>query len=144
MSNKKIIEELIAYIEKLIPVYLENPEDRHSQGNVAICIIDEDGTIYSRMYGKDKLISRRSYQLAWSKASQVWITGYKTGEYERLVFTNQIPEEQFGIQAPDFIGWEGGQPIKLKNGAILAIGFSGFRGVSDLDIVQKAVQAIDK
>ena len=67
------------------------------------------------------------------------ITGLKTGEYEKLVFTGKIDEHQFGIIRPDFIGWEGGQPIAVDGQTRLSIGFSGFRGTSDLEIVQKAV-----
>ena len=63
----------------------------------------------------------------------------KTGEYERKVFNNEVDEYQYGIQRPDFIGWIGGQPIILKDGTTLSVGFSGFRGTSDLEIVQKAV-----
>jgi glc operon protein GlcG len=66
----------------------------------------------------------------------------KTGEYERLVFTGKIDEHQFGILRPDFIGWEGGQPIVIDGGTKLAAGFSGFRGSSDLKIVQDAVAEV--
>jgi glc operon protein GlcG len=41
---------------------------------------------------------------------------------------------------PDMIGWEGGQPITLKDGTKLSIGYSGFRGTSDLEIVIKALK----
>ena len=39
----------------------------------------------------------------------------------------------------NMIGWEGGQPITLKDGTKLAAGFSGIRGFNDLEIVVKAV-----
>ncbi len=77
--------------------------------------------------------------MAWTKASQVWITGIKTAEYERLVFTGQVDEEKFGIGRPDFIGWEGGQPVVVGGEIVLSAGFSGFRGTSDLEIVRKAL-----
>jgi glc operon protein GlcG len=57
---------------------------------------------------------RRSYRIAWTKASQVWLTGVKTGEYERMVFNKEIGENENGIEAPDLIGWQGGQPLTLK------------------------------
>jgi glc operon protein GlcG len=91
------------------------------------------------MIGPDKIKSRQSYKIAWIKASQVWITGYKTGEYEKLVFTGQLDDKKFGIIKPDFLGWEGGQPVTLKDGTKLSVGFSGFRGISDLEIVKKAI-----
>jgi glc operon protein GlcG len=138
-SVKAQAEAIIATAEKLIPVYLARPEDSRSQGNVAICIMDEQGNVYGRLYGRDKIQNRRTYQLAWTKASQVWITGLKTVEFERKIFNGELDEKDFGIQPPDFIGWPGGQPVVLKDGTRLAIGFSGFTGASDLDIVQKAI-----
>lgn len=135
-----VINALIDAIESLIPEYLKNPEDQCiSDGNVAVCIIDEQNNIYGKLFGTDKNRARQSYKVAWMKASQVWITGYKTGEYESLVYTNQIDEELFGIMRPEFIGWEGGQPVILINGTKLSIGFSGFRGTSDLEIVIGAI-----
>ena len=63
----------------------------------------------------------------------------RTGEFEKLVFNNQVDERKFGLRRPDFIGWEGGQPIKLNDGTVLSCGFSGFRSSSDLEIMDKAV-----
>ncbi len=134
------VTEIIALVEKYVPEYMNNPQDRSiSNGNVAICIIDSDGNICGKMFGADRNRARQSFKSAWMKASQVWITGMRTGEYERRVFNSEIDEHRFGIQRPDFIGWEGGQPVKLKDGTVLSIGFSGFRGTSDLGIVQKAI-----
>lgn len=130
-------------IEDLIPSYMEIPEDKAiSNGNVAICVIDEEGTVYGRMYGNDKARKRQSYKIAWTKASQVWLTGVKTGDYEKLVFNNIVEENANGIDAPDLIGWQGGQPLTLSDGTKLSVGFSGFRGVSDLEIVIKAFKKI--
>jgi glc operon protein GlcG len=55
------------------------------------------------------------------------------------VFTGEVPENSNGIENPDLIGWLGGQPLTLKNGARLSVGFSGFRGTTDLEIVVKAL-----
>jgi glc operon protein GlcG len=77
--------------------------------------------------------------VAWTKASQVWLTGVKTGEYERMVFNKEVDENANGIEAPDLIGWEGGQPLVLKDGTVLSVGFSGFRGTTDLEIMVKAL-----
>lgn len=138
------IQSLFELIQRLIPIYMKNPEDEaSSNGNVAICIIDKDGNIYGKMYGNNKLISRRIYNIAWTKASQVWITGMKTGEYERKVFNNEIDGSICGIETPDLIGWIGGQPIELNDGTKLSVGFSGFTGSSDLEIVLKAVETFN-
>jgi glc operon protein GlcG len=127
-------------IEALIPSYMTIEEDRaKANGSVAVCIIDAEGNIYGRIFGEDKILGRERYRIAWIKASQVWITGIRTGEFEKLAFTNQIEEWKFGIRRPDYIGWEGGQPITLPDGTIISAGVSGFRSVSDLEIVVKAV-----
>lgn len=91
------------------------------------------------MFGTNNARLRQSYKVAWTKASQVWLTGVKTGEYERMVFTKQVDENANGIEAPDLIGWEGGQPLVLKNGEKISVGFSGFRGTTDLEITVKAL-----
>lgn len=139
------IRRIIDEAEKLIPSYMKNEEDKRiANGNVAICIIDSEGIIYGRMFGTNKVRARETYKVAWTKASQVHITGLKTGEYEKLAFNNEIDEEKFGIERPDYIGWEGGQPITLANGTTLSVGFSGFRGVVDLEIVIKALAEVEK
>lgn len=141
-TTKEKIEAIIETAGKLIPSFHAMPQNSWSDGNVAICIIDEEGNTYGKLYGKDKVKNRRTYDLAWKKASQVWITGLKTGEFEKKIFNGELKEGDFGIQAPDFIGWEGGQPIILKDGTKLAVGFSGFSGKSDLDIVVKAIEEL--
>lgn len=134
------INKLFDTIEKLIPIYMDVPEDKNiSNGNVAACIIDENGLVHGKMFGTNNTRLRQSYKVAWTKASQVWLTGVKTGEYERMVFNNEVDENGNGIEAPDLIGWQGGQPLTMKNGSKLAVGFSGFRGVTDLEIMEKAL-----
>ena len=143
MENQKLdalVSKMFAEIENLIPVYMQNPEDKSiANGNVAVCIIDENGMVYGRMYGKDRPRLRQSYKVAWTKASQVWLTGVKTGEYEKMVFNQLVEENGNGIEAPDLIGWQGGQPLTLPGGSKLSVGFSGFRGVVDLEIMVKAL-----
>src|SRR5215213_617240 len=135
-----IIAGIIERAGELIPIYMAIEEDRSKAKNgVAICIIDEEGGIHGKMFGTDKIMARERYRVAWMKASQVWITGIRTGEFERLAFNNEIDEEKFGIKRPDYIGWEGGQPVTLKDGTVLSVGFSGFRSASDLEIVMKAL-----
>lgn len=141
----KLIENLISQIEALVPVYLANPEDDlRAIGVAAVCIITEDGQVYGKIFGNDKLRGRELFKNAWTKASQVWITGYRTNDYERMVFNEEINPKQYGIPLPELIGWHGGQPVTLSDGTNLAIGFSGFRGSSDLEIVEKAVKELSK
>src|SRR5690348_9516007 len=90
-SISEFIARLTAAIEKRLPEYLADEADRsRNEGNSALCIIDEQGVVHGKMFGRDKLRTRHSFRVAWTKASQVWITGIKTGEYEKLVFTGQI------------------------------------------------------
>ncbi len=147
MENKEmlvIINNVFNAIEKLIPSYMENPDDKNiSNGNLAVCIIDENENVYGKMFGTNIPRLRNSYRVAWTKASQVWLTGVKTGEYERMVFTKEVEENGNGIEAPDLIGWEGGQPLVMKNGKKLSVGFSGFRGTTDLEIMVKALASAE-
>lgn len=147
MGNKEtsvVISKMFVAIEQLIPEYMTNPADKNiSNGNVAVCIIDDDGVVHGKMFGANKPRLRQSHKVAWTKASQVWLTGVKTGEYEKLVFTGQVAENANGIEAPDLIGWEGGQPLVMKNGTKLSVGFSGFRGVTDLEIMVRALAAAE-
>ena len=136
-----IINNIIEECEKLIPHYMNTEEDKRiANGNCAICLIDSNGMIYGRMYGTNVIRARESFRVAWTKASQVHITGYKTGEFEKLAFNKEIDEKSFGIERPDYIGWVGGQPLVLKDGTRLSAGFSGFRGIIDLEIVCKALE----
>ena len=137
------IHNIIAEAEKLMPHYMQNEDDRRiANGNCAICIIDSDGMIYGKLYGSNVIRAREAYRVAWTKASQVHITGYKTGEFEKLAFNKEIDEKSFGIERPDYIGWVGGQPLVLKDGTKLSVGFSGFRGIIDLEILNKAIEKL--
>jgi hypothetical protein len=84
--NKEIndfISRVFDAIEKMIPLYMGNPLDKNiANGNVAVCIIGDNGQLYGRMFGEDKARQRQTFKIAWTKASQVWLTGVKTGEYE--------------------------------------------------------------
>lgn len=148
MENKEIeltINKLFEAIEKLIPEYMQNPEDQCiSNGNLAACIIDENNLVHGKLFGTDKARLRQSYKVAWTKASQVLLTGVKTGEYEKMVFNKEVGENANGIEAPDLIGWEGGQPLIMKNGTRFSVGFSGFRGTTDLEIMVKALDRVEQ
>ena len=136
-----IITKLFTAIENLIPEYMQNPLDSNiGNGNLAVCIIDEQGTVHGKMFGSNNPRLRHIFKVAWTKASQVWLTGVNTGEYERMVFNKEVEENGNGIEAPDLIGWQGGQQLILENGEKLSVGFSGFRGVTDIEIMVRALQ----
>ena len=138
-----LITNIITAVEKLVPEYLVNEADRRlNDGNSALCLIEETGEVHGKMFGQDKIRLRQCFRTAWTKASQVWITGLKTGEFEKRVYSGQLDDRPFGIIRPDFIGWEGGQPIAVDDKIRLSAGYSGFRGTSDLEIVQRAVKTI--
>ncbi len=137
-----VAEKIIAEMAKLIPEYLQNPEEQKiANGNLAVCIIDESGEVRGRIFGDFRPRGREAFKVAWVKASQVWLTGMKTGEYERAVFNGEIDEHKAGISRPDLIGWLGGQPFTLKDGTKISVGVSGIRGVSDLEIAVRAIAA---
>lgn len=138
------VDQLITHITELVPFYMADPEDNlRAKGVASVCIIDEEGQVYGKIFGNDKLRGRESFKNAWTKASQVWITGTKTNDYEKMVFNGQIDPKQYGIPLPELIGWHGGQPVTLADGTKLAVGFSGFRGSSDLEIVEKAMTKLN-
>ena len=142
MANDKlqqIINKMFDSISAQIPAFENSePDWSISKGNVSVCIIDDTGNVFGKIWGSDKLKGRKYYDIAYRKASQVWITGYKTGEFERLVFTDKLNYRDFGIELPDLMGWEGGQPIQLDAETRISCGFSGFKGVNDLAIVKRA------
>jgi glc operon protein GlcG len=143
-SQNLFLIRLFATIEKLIPEFSANPNDAFAEGNVAVCVLDESGNIYGKIWGTNKVKGRQFFKNAWIKASQVWITGMKTGEYEQKLYNGEFGEEKFGISMPDLIGWEGGQPVVMHDGTRLSVGFSGFRGFNDLAIVNKALELVQQ
>ncbi len=137
------VNRLFDEIETRISDFRDSePDWSISEGNVAICIITDTGKIYGKVYGTEKIKQRGFFKVAYQKASQVWITGYKTGEYESIVFGGDMDPEDSPIELPDLIGWVGGQPIRLDDETQLSIGFSGFRGFNDIAIVKDAVATI--
>lgn len=141
----KFINALYQELEQEVLSFKNSPEDWNiSKGNVAMCIITDEGKVYGKLFGSDKLKQRGFYNIAWKKASQVWITGHKTGDYEKIVFGGTMDPEDSPIELPDLIGWVGGQPIQLDEETRLSIGFSGFRGFNDIGIVERAVKKILK
>jgi len=141
-TTASTIEALLDAIARLVPEFDRQPRHAFSKGNGAVCIIDADQRVHGRMFGTDRLAMRKVYQTAWTKASQVWITGMQTHDYEQNVFNGEIDYKQAGIIPPDFVGWRGGQPVSLKDGTMLAVGFSGFTGEADLEIVRMAAATL--
>ncbi len=143
---EKLISNVFEELGQLIPSFKTSPDDWGiSDGNVAVCIITEEGKIFGKLFGNDKIRQRGFFRIAWNKASQVWITGHKTGDYEKIVFGGGVdPEVYSPIELPELIGWVGGQPVKIDDDTTLAIGFSGFRGFNDIAIVKKAVDIVQQ
>ncbi len=141
---QRLVAAFFQALETEVARVMKTPEDaRISNGNAAVCLIDPTGQVHGKFFGTDKVRQRQSFRVAWTKASQVWLTGVETGEYERLVFTGEIPENANGIDNPDLVGWVGGQPVTLNNGLHFSIGFSGFRGTTDKQIVLDALKNLN-
>jgi uncharacterized protein GlcG (DUF336 family) len=137
------IDQIIQAAQNLLPKYLADPIDKGiSGGNVSLCIVDESGQVHGAMWGEDKIKQRNTFQTAWRKASQVWITGIATGKYEELVYTHRIDSDKFGIMKPELIGWEGGWPVMIEGEHRLAVAVSGMRGQMDTKLVLEAVAAV--
>jgi uncharacterized protein GlcG (DUF336 family) len=141
LELQNVINEMFEYITLEIPTFKSSEMDWSiSEGNVAICVINDAGDIYGKIWGNDKVRGRGFYDIAYRKASQVWITNMKTGEYEVEVFAGRINYKDFGIELPDLMGWKGGQPIQLDMKTRIYCGFSGFEGENDLSIVKRAAE----
>ncbi|MDH5610466.1 MAG: hypothetical protein OEY56_13390, partial [Cyclobacteriaceae bacterium] len=136
LTLEKTITALFDVLEEEIKPYKDSPADwRISEGHVAVCLITDEGKVYGKLFGSDKIRQRQFFRIAWQKASQVWITGHATGEYEKIVFGGDMDPEDSPIELPDLIGWVGGQPLQLDDETTVAVGFSGFRGFNDIGIV---------
>jgi hypothetical protein len=105
---QQTIQGIIQNLSHDIPTYQWSTEDwsKHD-GNVAVCIIDEEGSVYGRIWGNDKLKGRKTFDAAYRKALQVWITGHATGDYEKKVFNGELNHRDYGIDLPELIGWQG-------------------------------------
>ena len=142
-SSPGIGERLIAEIARLVPEFLQDPVDRDmSHGNAAACVIDASGAVHGRIFGDEPSRGRWCFGIVNRKAIQVWSTGYSTGRFEELVYSGKLDEGRFGINRPDFIGWQGGVALELDDGTPLAAAFSGFRGEKDVEIVVRAAAAV--
>jgi len=124
-------------VERLLPHVLSIPEELQiTNGNCVLCIMNAAGDTVLRMYGDNPIRQRQTAQIATKKALQVWLTGYATGAYEKLVYNGDLDPEQFGIPHPEFIGWLGGMEAKTASGERLILAFSGVRGEQDQGILR--------
>jgi glc operon protein GlcG len=138
-----ISERVIAEVARLYPAYITEPLDvRWNHGNAAAVVLEPDGDFHGRIFGDDKEIGQKCYQIATRKVLQVWRSGYPTGRFEELVYSGKLNEGAFGLQRPDLIGWEGGVPILAPDGRLIAAAFSGFRGIKDVEILERAAEAV--
>jgi glc operon protein GlcG len=136
-------ELLLNEVVRLFPSFMEDPVDAaQCRGNAGVYVLDPSGRVFGHVFGTDKVLGRQFLGLAHRKALQVWSTGYATGRFEELVYAGKLDECQFGVNRPDFIGWEGGVAFVLPDGSLLAAGFSGFRGVNDVAILKRAAASV--
>jgi uncharacterized protein GlcG (DUF336 family) len=136
-------ERLISEIAKLLPVCMQNPEDRdNSSGNVTLFIVADTGQFFGKMFGDDRVRQRGTCRIAWQKATQVWLTGMATGRYEEAVYAKRVDPSKYGINHPDFIGWDGGLPVAFEDGTRLSVAMSGFTGDTDCSVIRRAVAQI--
>ncbi|MEO6001964.1 MAG: hypothetical protein ABIZ04_00595 [Opitutus sp.] len=142
-SNPSLAQQLVDAVTLLVPNFLEDPIDREmSKGSAALAVIDASGRMHGQIFGGHSAKARWCFGIANRKVMQVWTTGYATGRFEELVFSGQLDDSPFGIERPDFIGWQGGVPLMTDDGALVAAAFSGFRGVKDIEIIVRAADSI--
>jgi len=132
-------QKIVAGVIRLYPSYVTEPLDvQWNHGNAAVLVLDADGTLAGHVFGPDKAVGQQCIKVGMRKLLQVWRTGYLTGRFEELVFAGKLDEDKFGVQRPDFIGWEGGVPLLAPDGTMIAAAFSGFRGFRDIEIIERA------
>jgi glc operon protein GlcG len=136
-------EKLTAEVIRLAPEYIKNPEDiQWNKGNGVFLCIESDGAIRGHVFGDNKEIQHKCYEIGVRKLLQVWRTGYHTGHFEQLVYAGKLDEGKFGVQKPRLIGWEGGVPLLTPEKKLIAAAFSGFTGTSDIAIIERAAVAV--
>ena len=135
--------QLISHVIRLYPSYITDPLDvQWNHGNGAAVVIEPDGSFHGHIFGDNKELGQKCFQVGMRKVLQVWRTGHFTGRFEELVYSGKLDENAFGVQRPDFIGWEGGVPLLAPDGRLMAAAFSGFRGVKDIEILERAAAAV--
>jgi glc operon protein GlcG len=134
-----ITVQFIDEVARLFPFYVTDPQDTQwNLGNAVAVVIGPDGSFHGKIFGDNKEICQKCYQVGMRKVLQVWRTGHYTGKFEEQVYAGKLDENQFGVQRPDLIGWEGGVPLLTADGKRVAAAFSGFRGIKDIEILEKA------
>lgn len=134
---------LVAEVIRLFPEFMQDPVDSaQCRGNAAVVVIAPDGRVVGHIFGTERERGQWCYGIANRKVLQVWRTGHPTGRFEELVYSGKLDECAFGVNRPDFIGWEGGVPLCCADGAPLAAAFSGFRGCNDVAILKRAAAAV--
>ena len=142
MSNEASIQKLVEELVRLYPDYAGNPDDtRWNKGNCVVLAIGPDGEVGGRLFGTDAAVLQKCFEVGVRKLLQSWRTGFHTGRFEELVYAGKIDEETFGVQRPEFVGWEGGVPLVSPDGRRVAAACSGFRGTSDVEIIERAAVA---
>ncbi len=58
------------------------------------------------------------------------------------MYAGKLDEGVFGVNRPDFIGWQGGVALEGADGSLLAAAFSGFRGIKDIEIIVRAAASV--
>jgi hypothetical protein len=135
--------QFIAEVVKLFPSYVTDPLDTQwNFGNAAVVVIEPGGTFHGQIFGDNKEVCQKCYQVGMRKVLQVWRTGHYTGKFEELVYSGKLNENDFGVQRPDLIGWEGGVPFVTTDGKLVAAAFSGFRGIKDIEILERAGEKV--
>ena len=143
LMTSSVSEQLMSQVIQLYPSYLTDPLDvQWNHGNAAAAIVEPDGAVRGHIFGDNRETGQRCFQIATRKVLQVWRTGYATGRFEELVYSGKLDEGTFGLQRPDLIGWEGGVPIVGADGGLIAAAFSGFRGIKDVEILERAAHAV--
>ncbi len=134
---------LVAEVIRLFPEFMLDPVDAaQCRGNAAVLAIEPGGRIVGHLFGADRDRVQWCLGIAHRKVAQVWRTGHATGRFEELVYSGMLDEGAFGVNRPDFVGWEGGVPLRTAEGALLAAAFSGFRGCNDVAILRRAAATV--
>lgn len=81
---ENFIQKLYKDLEQRITTFVDSPEDWNiSNGHVAMCIITEDGSIYGKLFGDDKIRQRGFFKVArqWANLQGPW---YRQKQFLRM------------------------------------------------------------
>jgi hypothetical protein len=95
---QQLCNQIAEEIERLLPEYLKNPEDANiSRGGCALAMLNAQGDACGFLFGDKPARQRECAQTAWKKANQVWLTGYSTGQFETLIYSQQLDETDISL-----------------------------------------------